>query len=273
MPFKSYFMPSKYWGRLKREHNRLRLTWYRRGYKPEEISRQEEAKFESWGLDYGTAEDRLNEALAAFGADPFNHRHGEDSVHWLLFAALGLSGRPIRRILEIGTFRGKTARLLSELFPDAEVFTCELPADDPLMRGSFRRESDEEFREYMDKRNFHLDRENITLVEANSFFLPAHIDGTLDLIWVDGGHVYPEVAWDIAQCWHLLSPGGLMLCDDVFTDPKGGDEWSADQTHDVLQYLADRVPGLKLDYFLKRENPNWSADPRHRKFVTMLEKP
>jgi hypothetical protein len=68
---------------------------------------------------------------------------------------------------------------------------------------------------------------NIELVKANSLFLPSLKLEPFDLIWVDGSHLYPEVAGRV---------------DDHVT------------------------------YFMKRYAPIWSADPRRRKYVALLQK-
>ncbi len=232
-------------------------------------------RFKEAGLEREQALERLNAALATMNSKPFNMETGEDSVHWLLFSALSLSkdAPDIKNILEIGTFRGKTAALLKLLFPHAEIFTCDLPEDDPIYRTSYRREDPTVYADHKAKRDANIDQDGITLLETNSFFLPEKVDRKFDLIWVDGGHLYPEVAWDTCNAWHMCRSGGYVLFDDVFTHPKGGDGvYGNTDANAVIQYLAERSSAKPL-YFLKRENPIWSAEEKRRKYVVMLRKP
>lgn len=243
-------------------------------YDLDAIEVQENAKFEQVGLNRDSGLARLDMVLADMGARPFDDLDGTDSIHWLLFSSLSVSARAqdITRILEIGTFRGKTALLLHKLFPHAHVTTCDLPITDPIMRQTYRRETGHLLADYLSVRDSRVQREGITFVETNSFFLPEKTGPEFDLVWVDGGHLFPEVAWDICNAWHLCRPGGLILCDDIIPDPRGGDAYGSDASHVVLQYIAARTQATPT-YFLKRRNPHWSADAVRRKYVAWIERP
>lgn len=265
MPLSSYFKPIKY-------VQRLRQLYHQSRWDAETVHTAEVARFAAWGFDYEAALAKLNPILIEMSGRPFNHVTGTDSIHWVLFSAISLSTKSIHRILEIGTFRGKTTRLLATLFPEAHVTTVELPRHDPILRATYRRDTEEQYQEYLNKRTKNLSHPRITLIETNSFFVPERVEPGFDLIWMDGGHNWPEVGWDICNAWHLARRGALIMCDDVIPNPRGGDAAGADQSHIVLQYLAQRVD-LRIDYFLKRENPAWSAVPLMRKYVALFEKP
>lgn len=234
----------------------------------------ETEKFAALNFEREPALARLNAALEEIGSAPFDDVTGTDSVHWLLFSALSLSERApdIKNILEIGTFRGKTAHLLNVLFPHAQVVTCDLPEHDPILTQSYRRDTPEGLAEYRATRDRRINRDGITFVEANSFFLPEQAPGPYDLIWMDGGHLFPEVAWDFCNAWHMCRAGGIIMCDDVIPDPRGRDAYASDESHKVLSYLGARIDHKPI-YFLKRFTPAWSADPVTRKFVSWIEKP
>lgn len=237
--------------------------------------KEEQAAFAAAGFDFVAGRTRLDAILSEIGSQPFNHQTGTDSVHWLLFACLSLTdaGRSIRDILEIGTFRGKTSVILKGLFPQAHVVTCDLPPDDPILRSSYGRDDPALMREYQERRDANVSRDGITLVEANSFFLPGRAPGPYDLIWVDGGHVFPEIAWDTCNAWHMCRPGGMIMFDDIYTHPKGGDGvYGSIDAYQTIEYVAARS-NIKPRYFLKRQNPVWSADERQRKYVALVQKP
>ncbi len=240
-----------------------------------EKQREERQKFSDAGFDVDLGRNKLDQILTEMSSNRFDHVTGTDSVHWLLFSCLSLTewGSRVREILEIGTYRGKTTAILSKLFPEANIVTCDLPEDDPILRSTYRREDASAFREYQQVRDSRVNVSGVRFVEQNSFFLPSAAPGPYDLIWMDGGHLYPEVAWDMGNAWHMCKPGGLIMCDDVFTHPKGGDGIYGNlDAHSVIEYLRKRVDA-EISYFLKRENPEWSANLRNRKFVAMIEKP
>lgn len=55
-----------------------------------------------------------------------------ESFHRLAFATLQISGFLPKNILEPGIMKGGTSLFLTELFPDAMVYTIELPLSDRL---------------------------------------------------------------------------------------------------------------------------------------------
>lgn len=258
----------------KRYLRRLRQARALRSYDLASIDREERIKFQTLGLDPDAARPHLDAALASLGSKSYDDLTGTDSVHWLVFAALSLSPQAtsINRILEIGTFRGKTAALLKVLFPHAHVTTLDLPTSDPIMQQTYRRDTPEQLAEYRATRDARVNHEGIDFVEANSFFLPGRLPGPFDLIWMDGGHLYPEVAWDFCNAWHACRSDGILMCDDIIPDPRGRDAYASDESYKVISYVAVRT-GISPVYLLKRRNPAWSADPSTRKFVAVIRRP
>ena len=231
---------------------------------------EEKRKLEGLG-DLEAALTKLNVILTARGRGPFDF--DKDSIHLLLWSLLSLR-HPAKRILEIGTFEGEGANVLARLFPGAEVVTVELPEDDPLFRTFYRRTTEAERRAFQEKQAKNLDLPNIRLLKVNSFFLPERVEGAFDLIWVDGGHLYPEVAWDICNAWRLCAPGGYLLFDDVMPDRKSRktDLISSD-SYEVLTYLQARLPSLRPAYFLKRRQLFRYGDVFKKTYVACLQKP
>lgn len=266
MKITRFFSPSRYM-------RRIRAILLKRRYNVAAMAAVERAKFSALGFDYGAAQKNLDIVLNEMGKPAYSLSNGIASVHWLLFACL-ISKRKVDRILEIGTFDGETAALLARLFPDAEIVTVDLPATDPILAESYdyARGGAEKMEAFEQRLATNTRAANIRLVRVNSFFLPGAVKGLFDLIWVDGGHLYPEIAWDICNAYHCLKPGGTLMCDDVIPAPDGlRDAYVSPDSHSVLRYVADRS-GDVLSLFLKREAPEWSADPRQRKFVAMLNK-
>jgi predicted O-methyltransferase YrrM len=193
------------------------------------------------------------------------------SMHWVLFACVAQRFE-VRRILEIGTYDGGTTLLLSRLFPAADITTLDLPEDDPVFAQSYAREDPAERAAFVERQARNTAGPNIELVKENSLFLPDLALQPFDLIWVDGSHLYPEVAWDICNAHHLCRPGGVLMADDVMPHSRAVRMgYDGPDSYEVLRYLAQRVSDPIL-YFMKRYAPLWSADPRERKYVAMMLK-
>jgi len=112
-------------------------------------------------------------------------------------------------ILEIGTACGHTARMLSKLFPKANVYTVDLPDKDPEFRKMAWRKGDiNSFKENML-------RDRVHFVATNSLFLPlVDLPGKFDLIYIDGGHHHPVVGCDTAYSYSRLRKDGFMFIHD-----------------------------------------------------------
>ena len=101
--------------------------------------------------------------------------------------------------------------------------------------------------------------ENITYIETNTFFLSFVLDHQFDLIWLDGGHKYPEVAWDACQAYELCRPGGLIVLDDIIPDQKATttDKVSGG-AHEILTYIQKRTE-CKVTLLLKKLDPQFNS--------------
>ena len=116
-------------------------------------------------------------------------------------------------IFEIGTYRGRTTRLLARSSPQATVHTLDLPPDRMLAGGCFQRadealigvtfagdspEANRIIQHYGDSRTFD--------------FSPFH--NGVDFVFVDASHAYEAVLNDTERAFLMLRPGGAILWDD-----------------------------------------------------------
>lgn len=171
------------------------------------------------------------------------------SCHRYFFAALAVSGFKPKTILEIGTSFGATTTFLSILFPDAKIYTFDLPPDDPLLEQFHPIDIRNDRDSLHEKR---LQKDNIVRFQKNSIHLLGEDLPKFDLIWLDGGHFYPEVAWDHFYCMHRLNKGGWLFSDDIVR-PEDCERGRAPDPWNVLQYFNDRFQD-KFRLLLKREN-------------------
>ena len=239
----------------------LRTIRIRRG-SSDEVRRQaahhNDRFFSELGVERATATEVWRRTSGQLGLST----PAAPSIHRLAFAALQVSGFRPRHILELGTSTGQTTLYLSGLFPEATVVTVELPDSDPIYRqwhprGRGAAEN--------------LRRANIVPLRINTAFIGKENLPEFDLIWLDAGHFFPEVAWDHVYCLQKLAAGGWVFSDDVrFPDnattrkrPETLDVWT------VIEYFNTRQRD-QFRFLLKREEPDsFVLDP---KYIAYLQK-
>lgn len=251
---------------LKKLRQKLFIYFY---FNAESIKKEEEDKFISIGGNLDQALKKLNAILEIKRGKSFDFQ--SDSIHWLLWSVISLENS-VKRVLEIGTFKGEGTSILAQLFPDAEIVTVDLPEDDPLLRAFYGRNTEEKYNEYREIQAKNIAFKNIKALKINSFFLPSVVTGSFDLVWVDGGHLFPDIAWDLSHAWNLTSPSGIIMCDDIIPEEKKyKNAYASSESYQVLQYLKERAP-IKPILFLKRRNPELYASILKRKYVVYFRK-
>jgi predicted O-methyltransferase YrrM len=224
--------------------------------------------FRRVGLDWVEAKQHLRQVIDGSGIPAFNELN--DSQHWVLFAGIAAQRPSVRRVLEIGTFDATFTRVLTSLFPNADIVTIDLPDQDAQVRQSYGRDEQRMFNKFLERRTENLNNSRIQFIQRNAFFLPELRMGLFDLIWLDGDHTFPALSWDFCNSFHALERDGMIVCDDVFRYPSDINNAKADNKA-VLDYLVDREI-CKVEYILKRSARVHAADPRHRKYLGVLQK-
>ena len=195
------------------------------------------------------------------------------SEHEVLFSSISLNQNlKINDILEIGTFDGFNALLLSELFPKSKIDTIDLPEDDDEFINFYDRKK--KVSDFVDKRNNLLSKNiNINFIPLNSLNLINH-KKKYDLIWIDGAHGYPTACIDIVNSLNLINKNGLILCDDIFInlDHAESDKiYHSIAAYETLNELKkENLIEFKLIY--KRLDPKNNCLSQKRKFVAILNK-
>ena len=178
----------------------------------------QKALFDSFGLSFEEGLQRLDETSIELDGRPFDETDGLNSQHFVMFAAISKI-REIDRILEIGTYDGRAALFMSKLFPQAEIITLDLKDDDDLFVGSYGRK--ESLDAFIRIRNSNLEKcSNLTFLQMNSVELidtcEEKFQDGFDLIWIDGAHNYPVVAFDILNAVRLANDDAILAVDDVW---------------------------------------------------------
>jgi predicted O-methyltransferase YrrM len=186
---------------------------------PADREREQEANFARLSLSRVDGKSAIAMALTASRLGVFSEDDDMFSEHLLVFGALSRALPDMREIIEIGTYDGRAAMLLANLFPQARVTTIDLAADDPIYSQSYQSARTADF---VRRRNETLSGSSrVRFVETNSLSLATDLGaGRFDLVWVDGDHDFPVVAVDLANAVRLAKPGGFVMCDDVVTETR-----------------------------------------------------
>lgn len=148
------------------------------------------------------------------------------SKHWPQDLAK-FAGRPGVRMLEIGSYEGRSAIWFLEnilTHPDSRL-VCVDPFSDGRQEMRF-------------DHNMKLCSGQARLEKRpgrSETILPQLERASFDVIYVDGSHAAPFVLLDAMLSWELLKPGGILLFDDY--------EWEP-------QLPPERRPQLAIDLFL-----------------------
>jgi predicted O-methyltransferase YrrM len=126
-----------------------------------------------------------------------------------------------KRVLEIGSYEGRSACFLIEECPSLEQLTCIDPWEGTVAFANYRQQmSDVEQRfdsnvmvaQTRSEKLVSLRKIKSKSVDALTDLL-AHGEA-FDFIYVDGGHEAPDVLTDAILTFHLLRVGGLLIFDD-----------------------------------------------------------
>ena len=167
------------------------------------------SQFAELGLDYALAKSQAAQIVRDNGLS-----RSDNSQHYELFAGISQVCNPLR-ILEIGTFRGEFTAFLATLFPSAYIETWDLPE---AGKGTMKTYVDEFEGHYHDQRANRLtnigNRTNVQQIRRDSTTLYKESQA-FDLIWVDGDHTFPVVAFDLINALRLSKPQSWIAVDDI----------------------------------------------------------
>lgn len=214
----------------------------------------------------------LNKTLECLDLDLYSELNGMYSEHLLIFTALSLSDWNPKRILEIGTHDGRTASILSLLFPTSEIVTIDLKDDDPLFSNSYNRSNPNTLNKFITDRNNKLrSLSNVHFEQINSLNLINFGGNTFDLIWVDGAHGYPVAACDIANAIRLCTINGFVMCDDVWKQKSKQDGiYNSMASFETLQALSE-ADLITFSLFKKRLDKRFLLSDKYVALVKPLK--
>lgn len=137
-----------------------------------------------------------------------------EELVWLYGAALGLKERGVPgEILEIGSYQGLSTVALAQ----AGKVTCV----DTWLGGLDNMPAHDSFSAFWANISSMGLTEQIEIVRGDSrevLPLMRSVGEKYRMILVDGDHSYETAKADLVNAWELLSPGGILVADDMFTD-------------------------------------------------------
>lgn len=204
------------------------------------------------------------------------------SEHQVIFSSLSIK-KKFKNILEIGTFDGTNAFLLSKLFPKSKVTTIDLENSSEEFAESYGRHDYNKRHIFCKKRNAILMKsKNIKFIQKNSLFL-TFSKNKYDLIWVDGAHGNPVVTVDIINALRLLDKEGYVACDDIFikeyNEFKNSDYFNKKfyswifptvDAYETLNNLS-HAKLIKFELFYKRICREHNSIPSRRKYIALFQ--
>ena len=227
-------------------------------------------KFSEWNFDRNQALDKLDVVLQELYKKNYSENNGMWSEHLLIMAAISSEPNKIRNILEIGTFDGQTARILSKLFPYSEITTIDLPQNIINTKKIYKYAHKDNMLQ-SERINNLKGCKNVRFLEKNSLSL-INENSKFDLIWVDGAHGYPVVAIDLINSLRIVTTHGYVMCDDVYDFTYSNDsEYRSTGANETLSALSD-AGMIKYQLFLKRINRIYNYPKFRKKSIGVFQK-
>ena len=235
------------------------------------ILNEQNKLFDKLGLDRSLGLNIINRICE----NNFNYKYSEEngmfSEHLVAMGSISQKYKNYSRILEIGTFDGRSAVVLANLFKNAEIVTIDLPSDSNEYKDIYHRDSSNQI--FVKKRNKLLRRyEHINFMEINSINLAKFENDSFDFIWIDGAHGYPVVSIDIINACRLVRKGGIIMLDDVHKFVRKSDKmYSSVASYEVLKVI--KGAGLISDFTLlrKRLGVRFNVKKFTEKFVGIIK--
>ena len=255
----------------KKIFNKLNYDFNYKKYNQNIFEKEQNDIFKYFGLNRGEGIKKLT--LLKKDLDFQSRDIGMSSEHEVIFSSLSLDkNKSITDILEVGTFDGFNALLLSNLFPNSNIDTIDLPEnDDDFINFYNRKDNISKF--IQDRNNILSKNKNINFFPLNSLKL-LNNKKKYDLIWIDGAHGYPMACIDIINSLHILKENGLILCDDVhlnLNQINSDKMYHSIASYETLNELKKQnLINFRLVY--KRLNPKNNCIENTRKFIAIALK-
>tara|TARA_B100000686_G_C16761494_1_gene958979 strand:+ start:462 stop:1283 length:822 start_codon:yes stop_codon:yes gene_type:complete len=266
-------MIKKIFNNLKKPHkipskflSKIEFFLKKKKYDKDFYENQQNQIFKKLSLDRHLGIKKLNEIKERYKI--LNNR-GMASEHEVLFSSLSCNSKlNVNEILEIGTYEGANAFLLSLLFKNSNIETIDLESNKDNFKNFYNR--NDNINKFLELRNNYLSKDDrINFNEINSINL-INYKKKYDLIWIDGAHGYPLVCMDILNSIRLINDNGIIMCDDIYINNIDSDKmYNSSAAYETLSEFKNE--GLiNFDLIFKRLDANSNCLEKKRKFVGVI---
>tara|TARA_E500000178_G_C17037425_1_gene764255 strand:+ start:7517 stop:8311 length:795 start_codon:yes stop_codon:yes gene_type:complete len=222
------------------------------------------------GLDRNKALTKINNLNLNFD----QNNYGMFSEHITLFSAISLK-KKILNILEIGTFDGSNAHIMSKIFDEAKIETIDLDEKNEMFSELYNRDKKSVLKNLYSKREKYFENlEKVEFKKLNSMeLIYRDTKNFFDIIWVDGHHGNPYVTVDIMNSLKLIKDNGLILCDDVLTSEyiSSYDPYNSNASYFMLNALK-KNNFIKFDLIYKRLSKRINDNRFSKKYIAVIKK-
>jgi len=266
--FRNLLYPHKIPVKIK---NKIIYYYYFKKYNLDLFVKEQNNIFNSLGLQRERGLKHVNFIKKQLGKNFETNKMS--SEHEVIISSLSLSkNKSFKNILEIGTYDGLNACLLSNLFSNSNIDTIDLPDNDEDFINFYGRKN--KISDFVRNRNNILDQnKNINFIQINSLKL-LNYKKKYDLIWIDGAHGYPNVCIDIINSLKILNDNGVILCDDITKNLNQSDSdrmYSSIASYETLNALKkEKLIDYNLIY--KRLDVFYNCIKSKRKFIAFVKK-
>lgn len=226
--------------------------------------------FEKIGLDRNKALAKINNLNLEFN----QKNYGMFSEHVTLFSAISLK-KKILNILEIGTFDGSNAYIMSKIFSEAKIETIDLDEKNNMFSELYNRDKKSVLKNLYSKREKYFENlEKVKFKKLNSIeLINRDTNNFFDIIWVDGHHGNPYATIDIMNSLRLIKDDGLIICDDVLISEyiSAYDPYNSNATYFMLNALK-KNNFIKYDLIYKRLSKRINDNRFSEKYIAVVQK-
>ena len=159
--------------------------------------------------------------------------------------------RRVQRILEIGSFEGRSTCWFLDTFPDARV-TCVDTFAGSIEHAEAGMDVSDLYERFLENTKPYGDRETVLRGPSN-VMLHGLAAKSFDVVYLDGSHEASDVLSDLVMAVGLLRPGGVLLIDDYNQSAFPGIRQVVDFVRDVWSARLECIHAGYQIHFLLRE--------------------
>ena len=192
----------------------------------------------------------LTEYLKSRGIDTFREGYSQQ-VDGQVKDLIELTSKPDINVMEIGFNAGHSAELMLENNKSLKLTSFDLGQYDYVLPGK-------EYinMTYPDRHKLYLGDSTLTVPA----FTKQYPDAKFDVIFIDGGHLYPIAKADIDNCFHLAHKDTIVMLDDTMYTKDWEEGWTTGPTKAWLESIENnKIIELNRKDYMKGRGMSWGT--------------